>query len=196
MHLRAWAILDPSSDFFCVRSGNKTLRAVKQVGRERRFSVAKDFDLHSNDQGKNCQRPPGRRVIPFDSVRRGRHDFLPIATEKAEPRAEAGGLTAGIPATAVGGRRPHIPAGDRYRLWALCPHNVQGVHCVKSKVRGTTPAGPNLSAIFTRAIPVKTIFQTAGRYSACRGFDYARARSQCGLELTWIRGSALPSGEI
>ncbi len=90
MHLRAWAILDPSSDFFCVRSGNKTLRAVKQVGRERRFSVAKDFDLHSNDQGKNCQRPPGRRVIPFNSVRRGRHDFLPIATEKAEPRAEAG----------------------------------------------------------------------------------------------------------
>jgi hypothetical protein len=46
--------------------------------------VAKDFDLHSNDKGKNGQRPPRRHVIPFDSVRRGRNDFRPIDSIKAE----------------------------------------------------------------------------------------------------------------
>jgi hypothetical protein len=46
--------------------------------------VAKDFDLHSNDKGKNDQRPPRRDVIPFDSVRRGRNDFQPIDSIKAE----------------------------------------------------------------------------------------------------------------
>jgi hypothetical protein len=46
--------------------------------------VAKDFDLHSNDKGKNGQRPPRRDVIPFDSVRRGRNDFRPIDSIKAE----------------------------------------------------------------------------------------------------------------
>ena len=44
--------------------------------------MAKDFDLHSNDKGKNGQRPARRDVIPFDSVRRGRNDFRPI--DKAE----------------------------------------------------------------------------------------------------------------
>jgi hypothetical protein len=46
--------------------------------------VAKDFDLHSNYKGKNDQRPPRRDVIPFDSVRRGRNDFQPIDSIKAE----------------------------------------------------------------------------------------------------------------
>jgi len=46
--------------------------------------VAKDFDLHSNDKGKNGQRPPRQDVIPFDSVRRGRNDFQPIDSIKAE----------------------------------------------------------------------------------------------------------------
>ena len=46
--------------------------------------MAKDFDLHSNDKGKNDQRPPRRDVIPFDSVRRGRNDFQPIDSIKAE----------------------------------------------------------------------------------------------------------------
>jgi hypothetical protein len=50
--------------------------------------VAKDFDLHSNDQGKNCQRPPRRAVIPFESLRRGKNDFLPIASYQAETRAK------------------------------------------------------------------------------------------------------------
>jgi len=46
--------------------------------------MAKDFDLHSNDKGKNGQRPPKGDVIPFDSVRRGRNDFQPIDSIKAE----------------------------------------------------------------------------------------------------------------
>jgi hypothetical protein len=46
--------------------------------------VSKDFDLHSNDKGKNGQRPPRQDVIPFDSVRRGRNDFQPIDSIKAE----------------------------------------------------------------------------------------------------------------
>ncbi len=46
--------------------------------------MANDFDLHSNDQAKNGQRPARRDVIPFDSVRRGRNDFQPIDSIKAE----------------------------------------------------------------------------------------------------------------
>ena len=46
--------------------------------------MAKDFDLHSNDKAKNGQRPPRRDVIPFDSGRRGRNDFRPIDSDKAE----------------------------------------------------------------------------------------------------------------
>jgi hypothetical protein len=46
--------------------------------------VAKDFDSHSKDQGKNGQRPTRRDVIPFDSARRGRNDFQPIDPIKAE----------------------------------------------------------------------------------------------------------------
>ncbi len=46
--------------------------------------MAKDFDLHSNDKGKNGQRPSRRDVIPFDSARRGRNDFQPIDSIKAE----------------------------------------------------------------------------------------------------------------
>jgi hypothetical protein len=44
----------------------------------------KDFDVHSNDKGKNRQRPPRRNVIPFDPVRRGRNDFRPIDSDKAK----------------------------------------------------------------------------------------------------------------
>jgi hypothetical protein len=46
--------------------------------------VAKDFDLHSHDKGKNGQRPARREVIPFDSARRGRNDFQPIDSIKAK----------------------------------------------------------------------------------------------------------------
>jgi hypothetical protein len=46
--------------------------------------VASDLDLHSNDKGENGQRPSRRDVIPFDSVRRGRNDFRPIDSIKAE----------------------------------------------------------------------------------------------------------------
>jgi hypothetical protein len=46
--------------------------------------VAKDFDLHSKEQAKNGQRPARRDVIPFDSARRGRNDFQPIDSIKAE----------------------------------------------------------------------------------------------------------------
>jgi hypothetical protein len=48
--------------------------------------VTKDFDLHSNGQAKNGQRPARRDVIPFDSVRRGRDDFQPIDPIKPETR--------------------------------------------------------------------------------------------------------------
>ena len=46
--------------------------------------MANDFDLHSNYQAKNGQRPARRDVIPFNSVRRGRNDFQPIDSIKAE----------------------------------------------------------------------------------------------------------------
>jgi hypothetical protein len=46
--------------------------------------MAKDFDLDSNDKGKNGQRPPRADVIPFHSVRRGRNDFRPIDSIKVE----------------------------------------------------------------------------------------------------------------
>jgi hypothetical protein len=55
------------------------------MGRERRFSVAEDFDVHSNDKGKNGQRPPRWNVIPFDPVRTGRNDFRPIDSDQAKP---------------------------------------------------------------------------------------------------------------
>jgi hypothetical protein len=47
--------------------------------------VAKDFNLHSNDNAKSGQRPPRRDAIPFDSGRRGRHDVRPLDSDKAEP---------------------------------------------------------------------------------------------------------------
>jgi hypothetical protein len=46
--------------------------------------MAKNFDSHSNDQGKTGQRPPRREVIPFDSGRRGRNESGPIDSDKAE----------------------------------------------------------------------------------------------------------------
>ena len=46
--------------------------------------MARDFGVHSDDQGKNGQRPPRRDVIPFDSGRAGRNDFRPIDADKAE----------------------------------------------------------------------------------------------------------------
>jgi hypothetical protein len=49
--------------------------------------VANDFDLHSNDKGKNGQRPARRDVIPFERGRRDLNDFRPIDSTKAETRA-------------------------------------------------------------------------------------------------------------
>ena len=79
--------------------------------------MAKDFDLHSNDKGKNGQRPSRRDVIPFDSARRGRNDFQPIDSIKAEPESHGGD-----PATEFGRRRTHIPSGDRYFMRAVYRH--------------------------------------------------------------------------
>jgi hypothetical protein len=49
--------------------------------------VANDFDLNSNNKGKNGQRPARRDVIPFERVRRDIDDFLPIVSTKPETRA-------------------------------------------------------------------------------------------------------------
>ncbi len=49
--------------------------------------MANDFDLHSNHQAKNGQRPARRGVIPFDSARRGRIDFQPI--DSIRPKSAA-----------------------------------------------------------------------------------------------------------
>jgi hypothetical protein len=46
--------------------------------------VAKDFNLHSNDNAKSGHRPPRRAAIPFDSGRRGKHDVRPLDPDKAE----------------------------------------------------------------------------------------------------------------
>jgi hypothetical protein len=46
--------------------------------------VAEDFDLHSNDKGKNGHRLPRRGVIPFNSARRGRNYVRPMNPGKAE----------------------------------------------------------------------------------------------------------------
>ena len=52
--------------------------------RQRRVSLAKDFDLHSNEKAKSNQRPSRRDAIPFDSGRKRRHDVRPIDSDKAE----------------------------------------------------------------------------------------------------------------
>ncbi len=46
--------------------------------------MAKNFELHSNDKSKNRQRLPRRKVIPFDSGRRGRNEPSPVDSNKAE----------------------------------------------------------------------------------------------------------------
>jgi hypothetical protein len=46
--------------------------------------VAEDFDLHSNDKGKNGHGLPRRDAIPFNSARRGRNDVRSINPGKAE----------------------------------------------------------------------------------------------------------------
>ncbi len=46
--------------------------------------MAEDFELYSNDKGKNGHRLPSRGVIPFNSGRRGRNDVRPINAVKAE----------------------------------------------------------------------------------------------------------------
>ena len=48
--------------------------------------MAKDFNLHSNDNAKSGQRPPRRDAIPFDSARRGRLDVRPVDSDTAEPQ--------------------------------------------------------------------------------------------------------------
>jgi hypothetical protein len=54
--------------------------------------VANDFDLNSNNKGKNGQRPARRDVIPFDRVRRDIDDFRPIDSMKAETRGSGPGF--------------------------------------------------------------------------------------------------------
>jgi hypothetical protein len=54
--------------------------------------VANDFDLNSNNKGKNGQRPARRDVIPFVRVRRDIDDFRPIDSMKAETRASSPGF--------------------------------------------------------------------------------------------------------
>ncbi len=80
--------------------------------------MAKDFDLHSNDKGKNGQRPPRQDVIPFDSVRRGRNDFQPIDSIKAE----TGVSRRGFWPQSLAGARTHIPSVDRYFMRAVYRH--------------------------------------------------------------------------
>ena len=46
--------------------------------------MAEDFDLHSSEKGKSCQRPPKRDAIPFDSRRRGTNNVRPIDSDKGE----------------------------------------------------------------------------------------------------------------
>ena len=58
--------------------------------------MAKDFDLHSNDKGKNGQRPSRRDVIPFDSGRRGRNDFQPIDSIRQRPESHGGDSGHGV----------------------------------------------------------------------------------------------------
>src|ERR1700733_1224174 len=60
------------------------MRGFPQTAAPRRFLVAKDFDLHSNDKGQNGQRPPKRDPIPFDFRRRDRNNVRPIDSDKAE----------------------------------------------------------------------------------------------------------------
>jgi hypothetical protein len=48
--------------------------------------VAKDFNLHSNDNAKSGLQPPRRDAIPFDSARRGRHDVRQVDSDTAEPQ--------------------------------------------------------------------------------------------------------------
>lgn len=77
-------------------------RDLPRQQRQRRVSLAKDFDLHSNDKAKSGQRPPRRNAIPFESGRRVRHDFRPIDSDKAEsgvssPRFWPRSLTAAAP---------------------------------------------------------------------------------------------------
>lgn len=46
--------------------------------------MARDFDLHPNDKAGNGERPPRQAVIPFEVGRRGRNDFQPIDSARAE----------------------------------------------------------------------------------------------------------------
>lgn len=54
--------------------------------------MAKDFDLHSGNQGKGGQRSPRRDAIPFDSGLKGRNAVRPILSDKAETEVAFQGL--------------------------------------------------------------------------------------------------------